>query len=175
MSILLSAPHAGCFNHNGDRDCDLLAEKAAHYLHFLIPGSELYVGYVLRENLDLNRDQSLNDSFRIELRQAAKRLKPSISLDIHSYPESEFNGADIAILDEEPRASYAHGLFKFLQEHLPYYVEYLSGAKNSIMIEMRAKGIPSVLIEFNENLSDDDLSTIDFVIVEWLIQQGYLF
>ncbi len=176
MTILISAPHAGCYSLTGDRDCDLLAEKAASYLHFLIPDSELYVGHAVREEIDLNRDVALNDPFRVELRQAADRLEPSISLDIHSFPTPEFNGADIAILDEQPGTDYGRQLFAFLQSHLYMYtIKYFSGEGNSIMIEMRKKNIPAVLIEFNEDLTDDDLSTIDFAILDWLDQEGYLF
>ena len=176
MAILLSAPHAGCFFHPERRDCDLLAEKAANYLHFLIPESELHVGYSDRAALDLNRDQSLDDPFRIDLRQAADQLKPVISLDIHSFPSSEFGNADIAILDEHPGTDYTRNLYEFLHSQLDLYqIAYFSGSGNSIMIEMRAKGIPSILIEFNEDLPEDKLTTINFAIVEWLIQQGYLF
>lgn len=175
MSILISAPHAGCFDHTGERDCDLLAEKAATHLHLMIPGSELYVGRADRDVLDLNRDQSLNDSFRINLRTASERLQPTISLDIHSFPNSEFDGADLAVLDEHPGTKYGQDLFTFLQSRLSYKVAYYAGADNSIMAEMRSKGIPSILIEFNEDLTDDDLTTINLVIVEWLIQRGYLF
>lgn len=174
MVVLLSAPHAGCYNLNGERDCDLLAEKAAYYLYFLIPESELYIGYVDREELDLNRDQAFNDPQRIELRQAAEDLNPVISLDIHSFPTPEFKGAHLAILDEYPGTEYGHRLFTYLQSQLAYNVKYLTGVDNSIMTEMRAKGIPSILIEFNEDLTDE-LTEIVITIITWLIREGYLF
>ena len=175
MTVLLSAPHAGCFSLTGERDCDLLAEKAARYLNLLIPESKLYVGYVKRKELDLNRDQAFNDPFRVNLRRAADQFNPVISLDIHSFPTPEFNGTDLTILDESPGTDYGHDLHAFLQSRLPYRIGYYKGAGNSIMNEMRSKGIPSILIEFNEDLSDDDLTSIDLVIIEWLIEQGYLF
>lgn len=176
MTILLSAPHAGCYNHTYERDCDLLAEKAANYLSLLIPESELYVGHAVRDVIDLNRDESHNDPFRVELRHAAERLNPTISLDIHSFPTPELKGADLAVLDEGHGTDYGRNLYTFLKSQLYMYtVKYFSGKDNSIMTEMRNKGIPAVLIEFNEDLTDDDLSTIDIAIIDWLTQEGYIF
>jgi len=176
MVVFITVPHAGCFEFPKERHCDRLAEKAGYSLYYLIPDSIIFVGKVFRGDLDLNRDQALNDPFRVNIRQAANKFRPSIVLDTHSFPEkyTNFGDVDVMILDEKPGTIYGRDIARFLRDKTSYRVAYSQGDGNSIMIEMRRMGIPSVLVEFMENLRDNDLAIISEKILEWLVLNGYL-
>lgn len=164
MSVLLTVPHAGCFD-QPQRHCDLLARKAALNLQQMIPGSRIIIGETYRPHLDLNRDEALDDSFRLNIRQQT----PSLLLDIHSFPRDDgFNSYDLVIIDEDPVTDYSRDLYRHLVKHLPYNVGYFSGEGNSIVREARQRGIPAILIEYGEFLISSDLTTINQVIGNWV-------
>ena len=176
MTVFITAPHAGCFKNLPQRHCDRLAEEAALSLRSLLPNSEIFIGRVFRGDLDLNRDESLDHPFRVEIRELAEELQPTILLDVHSFPEKDtnFGDIDIAILDEKPGTDYGHDLHRYLRDNTTYRISYFSGINNSIMEEMREMGTPAILIEYRESMTDNDLATINNIIVDWLFERGYL-
>lgn len=171
MSILITVPHAGCFSRPMTRHCDIISEKAALNLLSFLPESEIIIGRAYRETLDLNRDESLDHPFRKEIREIVQEINPNIVLDIHSFPDGSdyFGDTDLTILDEKPGTSYGEDLFRYLEAETTYHIGYFPGIKNSIMREMRDMGIPCLLIEYSEALHENDITTLNEVIVEWLV------
>lgn len=170
MSVLLTVPHAVCLQEIKVRHCDRVAEKAARILYEMIPSSQLFIGNILRERMDLNRNVSLNTFFRRRIRWYLENTQPLLLLDIHSFPPGEFEGADVAILDEQPASGYGQDLFGYLDENLAgYSIGYFEGSKvNSIIRESNYYGVPALLIEFNESLTDDEMINISQVISSWV-------
>lgn len=185
MTILITVPHAGCREYPITRNCDRAARQAALTLKQLIPDSKLHIGNVFRADLDLNRDVALQHPFRGAIRQAIATSKINFVLDVHSYPfPDDFGNSDFTILDESPGTWYGRSLFQFMTGTQPkrngdvqnshgYRIAYYYGAGNSIMREARALGIPSLLVEYGEFLSSEDIEYLSSMIVDWLQEEGF--
>jgi hypothetical protein len=119
----------------------------------------------------------MRSPFREAIREIISQEPIRIILDIHSYPdnpENPFSSYDIVILDEKPGTDYGRDITSYLREVLSYRVGYFIGEGNSIMTEMRELGYPAILVEYGEFLEDEEITTINSALVEWLLSRTYV-
>ena len=143
MKILITAPHAACSPDNPERHCDRLAKKTAEILALALrkEGAEttlLINETVLRSTLDLNREPS--DFFTVFKKELTLA---DYLLDIHSFPILK---EKVYLLDRPP----------FFPIKLPY-VSFLAADLNYLIVTAKEVGVPAILIEFWEGLSDEML------------------
>lgn len=166
--ILITAPHAYCIR-LPYRHCDRVALVAAALLSELFP-CQLEIADTPREEVDLNRDESLNTPFRQRVRE--KIPFADILLDIHSFPPGFFGYCDVTVIDEVPGTDYGVSLYLFLEKKVK--VNYVNDIKDSIMQESRRMGIPAILIEYCEDITLEKIEEINLLIVEWLKMNSFI-
>ncbi len=194
--VILTVPHSFCDLHNHERTCDLVAQEAAESLaHLLSFSSEIFLGNSPRSFLDLNRDESFNSSYRQDIRNTLSNSQGSFLasngiiqsspesniylLDIHSFPllSTESNGkpyltfdfAEVALVDHlTTTTDYVHRLANVLHQGGVRVLVAEGNEDNSILGEAREQGIPSILIEYLEDLSSDRIDYINILIDLWL-------
>lgn len=166
MSIVVTVPHSYCIIGLGHL-CDYMAPKAGSLLSNKL-NAKIFLADANRTVIDYNRRSSRDSNWRNKIKQFVIENKTKIVLDIHSYPNESvsfgtLNGRipDIVILDSfnggNDRLSNEIGTY-LNNNGIPTKV--LAGGDNDISIEMREIGIQSLLIEFNEGLSEQKLDNI---------------
>ncbi len=181
--IFLTVPHATCpqsnlYNTEFIHPCDKLALKSAKILK-KIGGDDVQIfeGDIPRTTQDLNRERSRTTSYRKNLTESMKEQMPSYVLDIHSYPDSKTisfpKGSEIILLDNNAFEAeyYSMKLLNSLEAD-GIIAKLRKGAKtNDIQKEARNLKLRSILIEFNESLSEERLKYIARSIVDWSSKQ----
>jgi hypothetical protein len=169
--VIITSPHSLCIPGAKVRTCDLLALKAAEDLVKTLKPS-FYVLYfpanVYREKLDLNRDVSVNSPYRRRV-TAALADHPLALIDVHSDPRGSYGAdADIVILDNTPETTYGKELYNVMLRS-EVFVIYREGSKvNSITQQGREYGVPSILIEYTEDLNQRKIHQANEAILTWL-------
>jgi len=169
-TVVVTSPHSLCIPGAKVRTCDLLALEAAEdlvktlktFFNVLYFPANFYRG-----NLDLNRDVSLNSSYRRRV-AAALADHPLVLIDVHSDPRGSYGSdADIVILDNTPETTYGKELYNVMLES-GVFVIYIEGSKvNSITQQGRRYGIPSILIEYTEDLDRRKIHQANESILTW--------
>jgi hypothetical protein len=156
--IILTVPHATNTQNQQCtvRDtCDSFALSAASILQteFELNGfqTELIVGNINRLELDLNRIGSrFSALFRQKIRAAIAEKDDIFVLDVHSFPPdyqwSNKIGENVIVLFD-----FEKDISNVVPIQRLNGIKVIPGAQNDIMDEMLEKGIPSFLIELNEN------------------------
>lgn len=174
--IVLTSPHSFCAKQS-ERTCDLLAELASKNLYTLFNNIKdcdwLYVpSNTLRSDNDLNRIDSRDTAYRKALDIVLSIETVKIILDIHSFtnyymeeagPNNLFNKdeipPDIVIMtgkgDDYEGKSIGELLFDTLRANNINTKIIKNNPVLDIINYSSEKGIPGVLIEFNEKLKDD--------------------
>lgn len=163
--IIITVPHSYCQNID-TRNCDtrayqvglLLSEKLKGYLDVIfLPNEDLP-----RKTVDMNRSESRNTSYRINLSNILKQV-PSDTwvLDIHSFPLGGFGeiAHNIYILDNIPDIYSPYHIpnseLREFTSNLPSAIssiKILEGSeKNDIQREARIRKLKSLIFEFCEN------------------------
>lgn len=169
MLVLVTAPHAVCLNVLL-RDCDRVSEMAARFIAESLKSQELavetFIGDLYRPKGDLNRRSTRATSYRRALTQSMQ-LKPCVVLDIHSFPSSESwregtkSMIEVVILDNEPgQTTWVKTLVLYLKGKGVATESFVGATSNDVVTEARSYGIPAVLIEFHEGLSQDRIHQI---------------
>ena len=170
--ILLTIPHAGYYSQPLERHCDRMAKTAGYNLSSLLDQSEVIViiNYVRRDTLDMNRDVAILSDYRQQIRDILMSGHINLLLDIHSYPyeAEEFKPYDLVIIDEMPGTSYGRDLFYWLYTKGFIRIGYFNGNGNSIMAEGRRFSINSLLLEYGEFLTEEEITNFNLAIREWL-------
>lgn len=174
LFVVVVAPHSLCNPKLKYRHCDRVAREAAIDLYQKLPyDGKLFLSNVYREKLDLNRSPSRKSPFRHELSKYIGTVSDGVQkmyvLDVHSFPEGEYQDRQIAIVNNDMKRNLcAKRLFHYLQDD-GFDVEYFEGTDvNDIHIEALKHGHPSVLIEFNENLTPNQIQDLTQSITNWL-------
>lgn len=192
--IILTSPHSYCKKTSYDpydpqtykyRMCDNEALKAIESLGKKIPYHHALIeSDVIRSTRDLNRPWGENDPFWTGEEGLFHKIDdviqehddPIFLLDIHSFPEmDDISHLPLFIIDR----TYAHngtGKPSSYVTHLRDYLinngirtEIKPGTDENAIIEYGlGKGLKSLLIEFNERLTDEDLDHLTTLIVQWL-------
>jgi len=174
MEVIITVPHGPACN---DDDlakvthlCDLAAYPAALLIQerlssrgvnsFVLPAD------VNRRVVDLNRSPSRSSSktgFRRKLRELLKTNMGTVKLvlDVHSFPAhyDQWTGHDIVLLEDRQNME---GLpVASLRDYListRVNASLFRGEHNDIQDEMHELGYESFLVEFNEDLLNEDAS-----------------
>ena len=167
--IIVTAPHSQCNSEISNRHCDRKSGQAATELASILRDQgrqvQLHLADVYRSELDLNRSEARESNFRQRVR--TDLTKASLLLDIHSFPWPDFRGTEIAILDNSPGTSYAWILYMVLRIfNLP--AKYFIGSPaNDIVREAREHQVPSLLLEYREDLSTSRIREFNSVVGYW--------
>ncbi len=173
-TIILTSPHSYCTNTSYiSHMCDFLAEKALTILQEKISNFEfIYVhkSNIDRRIIDLNRPISRNTRYRLSVDRILEKSDKhtTVLLDIHSFPIGNFDNSEIAILWIHD-SSFADNLEQYLNNHGIYSQKFLGSKINDIMYSAIQEGFQnSLLLEFNESLSNSRLDYICSVIANFV-------
>lgn len=198
MKILLTVPHSLCIK-NSRRNCDYLADDASMNLDKNFRKLHKAITYRIkadknRNAIDYNRKIARNSRWRVFVRKIMLDESVDVLLDIHSFPSeyssfgyfstestpSNFSTEYTKIIPEVVILDSYHSNNKFLDYNTSinfnkYLLKYkilsklLVGGENDIIMDGRKKGIPSVLIEYNESLSKERLNFINKIIAKYMV------
>ncbi len=167
--IVLTVPHAACQStpNRFDHPCDLTAVRAAQALARALPETKVFTGDLPRTVCDLNRVECRTESlFRRILTAylAGNHDRILALLDIHSYPPwtRDWTNYEIILLVES--AGHSPWIYRVIRDGLRargISVGVLQGVSNDIQHEAWLKhGVPALLIEFNESLSQERIEAV---------------
>jgi hypothetical protein len=173
--VIITVPHCQCDFSDSIRNCDRVARYSASLLFDKIPYERvIFFSDIPRAQIDLNRYPSRSTSFRRRISdlffQLARDNRTSnvLLLDIHSFDENHFGPVELAILDEKPgNSSYVSRFHSCLIREGVVTSRFI-GDHNDILQEARSYSIPSVLLEFNENLTPSRIDEITSIVVKCL-------
>lgn len=175
--ILITAPHSLCKDNDiKTHECDIIAGDMAKRLYKKLKSNnidvQLFVSTERRIDCDLNRIKCRNTSYRKNVTKYMK-MKPIFLFDIHSFPNS-YKQLPMYILDDyiEQPENYSINLFHYLKNN-GINAELYQGIDNDIEDEARSFNIKSILIEFNESLTNSERNYIIEVLYDWIV--NYLF
>lgn len=159
--------------------CDYSAQRSANRLKISLGARSdvrMFLSPEERNKMDYNRMGSRDSEWRKNLLKVAKEEKVKAVIDVHSFtPESAYpfpfhlhRNYELVILDSWTSGEgldlfYLDPMSGRLKDHLLAHdvdAILLPGSENDIMLQMRENGIPSVLIEFNEYLSEARLGIV---------------
>uniref|UniRef100_A0A6C0LYJ9 N-formylglutamate amidohydrolase n=1 Tax=viral metagenome TaxID=1070528 RepID=A0A6C0LYJ9_9ZZZZ len=183
---IITAPHAVCDVGRSRRPhpCDVVSAPYAREIHRLVgmsSKSQYYEANIPRfgtaEACDLNRVDCYHTPYQIAVRDAMSTATiPWLHLDIHSFPNREFRGADVAILylrgNEHVARDIKHQLENDVQKSLIVSVVEASDANALILYSQRLYGGTSLLLEFNEDTIPPGTSIFTLVtqsIAQWVL------
>jgi hypothetical protein len=172
--VVITVPHSLCVS-GLDHLCDYMAPKAAVILSNKM-NAKLFLADANRIVIDYNRRSSRSSNWRTKIKQYVIQNKSRIVLDIHSYPNDSISFGlidgkipDIVLLDSfnGGKDSLTNSLASYLNKR-GVLVSVLAGGDNDISVEMRELNIASILIEFNEGLTDSQLQKICVTIASFI-------
>lgn len=165
-TFILTVPHAKCPYNTVSRKCDLVAKRAANALQDALETRTheviLHVADLERKICDENRYECRNTDFRKKLRkiyEKTKTVKRRAVIDVHSYPgtHKEWLKYHVVVLDK-PKVIGGYIVDSLEEKGISVYRILLNSATNDIMEESWVDfGIPSILIEFNERLTQSQI------------------
>lgn len=174
--IIITAPHSKCNENIKERHCDRVAKIAANYLYNKINYPKiLLLGDEYRYDIDLNRNESINQTkFWRSLKELIKKLKYNgwdniFILDIHSFPP-DISNDEIFIIDNSNNSNYIISLVNYLNDNYIKTDIYNGTDINAIVINGIKNGIKSLLIEFNEKLTNSRIDYMTDIINRWIIK-----
>ncbi len=186
--IIITIPHAKCPNvQNRLHLCDFSAKANGEKLYSLLQNaknpsilSEIIIGDIPRNVCDLNRFECRNNTvFRKRIRTIInenKKNKNIFLIDMHSYPNQDSFGknADVVLLykNKDGFSNHAVNLWNFLGRNTKesgIKIILIKGKDNDIIYEAQnILSTKSILIEFYEKLSENNINIILKQIVEWI-------
>jgi len=173
--IIITAPHSKCDPSAKERMCDKVAKQAAETLSSLIKYKhKLLLANIYRSECDLNRKKCINTDYWQQeiiptIDDPLKKYNPIFLIDIHSFPSTpDISLLPLFIIDYSGGKDYVHNLVNTLINNGIKTERREVEPVNAIIQYSLSKDIPSLLIEFNENLSIEDIKKIDEIILIWL-------
>jgi hypothetical protein len=189
--VILTSPHSKCDNESQVRMCDTNAEAARLSLNKLLTKEGFKVkefeADVYRSEQDLNRFPARQTTFRTAIRSFIEQNKDQILylLDIHSFPQGyQGFGQDtqVCLLDDTVFLSQTNDprypIYPFCKETLlleqmlrdkGIHTSAMEGSINDLQNESRIdQGIPTLLIEYREDLEIHTLDQINSIITQWM-------
>lgn len=194
--IILTVPHSICLKGETreEKNCDLISLKFANILHDILVKNGYNASVIKstynRRYLDPNRfstlsrlgyltikDSNLWKVLNEEIRDY-KNYDNVIVFDVHSFPKGAFNtDKNIVILDNYPYQKIAIALYYFLKGKKYETTVMTAGIGSNAIIDVLTSGpvyIRALLIELNENLSDEDLLEIAKLFLSFLKFNRYV-
>jgi hypothetical protein len=184
--VLISVPHAFCFvrEENGwtKAKCDRLAGAAGRLLaRFLGREGYLISADISRAVCDLNRPPCRSWPFRQRIVQWARQAQGGgIAIDVHSYASNgrgrvgkAARGAPLVLLDSCRANQQANSRTIDLARHIkrvtgyaepPIFCSRLGDIRQQLVHEF---GIPTVTLEFRDNLPRMELIRYLFAVATW--------
>ena len=173
MAVLITVPHGGTPNGDGEHNSDVGALKFLSFLEEALDAMSIpytiMVGEVNRDILDLNRLRAHSHPWVVEVRKAM--LEAEIHIDLHSYPkvsepQQTSNNYDLLLWSQHTVVLFNtpditdQGLLRAIESALEEvsiptaeeqggFENYLSNLASVLM------DLPSVLIEVNEGETQD--------------------
>lgn len=185
--IILTVPHAECIedeqialqlNHH---TCDYIAPEAsitlASIFNFFNIRPAVFTATVNRLYGDMNRPNTRNELFRQRITQAQQSGKTKLVLDVHSFSsisaeiDDTWKDLDLGVMTLGEPKSWHISMIAFLKDVIPQFrIRQITGSQiNDIMFVADQAGIPTVLLEFYEELSQYKLTLLCSAIVSFLI------
>lgn len=179
MNIILTVPHAICPPSQGDIHwCDSSAEFNAYFIFKWIqeisPAIKvsMLLASTFRPDCDENRAQCRHTPFRKRVDSLIVRAK-TVLVDVHSFPPSKGSFG-------EPDVEVVLLYLGRLDVHTQDLIDTLEGAniavralqgsnENDILYKSRKDVVYSILLEFNEALSNRRSLRISSVVARWLV------
>jgi hypothetical protein len=159
--VFVVAPHI-CYPQVRDPGCDIKSKRAAAVMQDAFPGSLLLMNSLPRYVKDQNRLEGRNGPLRVALRNQAHQ--DDYVIEVHSYP----NNHEWAKIKGKPR--FIVMLATYSDAHLSSLEQYILNALdmedvmvqgdpfvNDIAVEARNSGWNHVLLEFNDDITIDQL------------------
>lgn len=173
--VLLTVPHSHCYESRSSRhSCDYSASTAADRIFSKIktPNKFIIKSYIPRSTYDMNRIQSRHTEFRKNIRSKYPII--NCLFDIHSFPYDAnyplFCNEVFIIDDTLGFTDLSKGIFRVLKSK-GFKCQLICGSGvNDITNEAKINGIPSILIECNEDLSDRRMNELTSVIADCINQ-----
>lgn len=167
MKILITVPHAKCpieyhpnqlpDNQTHNHPCDFIAKNVAEALSQKLIKKRHSVQVIIGDKLrltevDLNRPAGRNTEFRQKIDRSLEGV--NLLIDCHSYPKNsvKFQKHELVVLKSPyDKTELTKNLFNILNE-LGLNVGFMAGfTRDCILNDMTHKGIPTVVIEHNED------------------------
>lgn len=180
--VITTTPHSLCKSDDTDSRhlCDLTAKKVGNYFtnemrEEGVP-SAWFAADVHRGTSDLNRSTARGTGYRGRvasyLDSEIKKGSDVWVIDLHSFPNSykDFGGKELVLLilpsqEKDPRTM---DLMSRLNDQKVNWTSFRGESLNDIMTTSAAKGVYTILMEFNESLKDERLQKIMDVIGGWV-------
>ncbi len=169
--IILTGPHAKCFGlkRTQEYQCDDVVSAVSKRLSKKIEKQKTlkvlrFINNAkLRKEIDYNRSPARKSLYRKRIRRKVNELLNSgeriILIDIHSFPpRASHRTADsyLYFIDGSlPFQRETVALANYLKNNSQFSFWIFHGEKNDIQDEFVGKEIPTILIEFNEELFKD--------------------
>jgi len=173
--IILTCPHCTCDIKSRERDCDLVAGNASSSLLSLITyDKKLIFSDVFRDKLDLNRINAIHSNFWTNnliptILDVKKSYYPIFLLDIHSFPNGyDISKFDVFFIDNGGDQYYIKLLLDVFESYnIPTEVKH-DIPVISIVNKALDEGLISILIEFDEKITESSLININKAINSWI-------
>lgn len=175
---ILTVPHAVCPPQARGHMCDIVAPSVAKAI-WAAGGDAVEAPYVPsntpRTECDLNRTECRDHPFRNMLRERLLR-EPRVGfvIDVHSFWRTAptFSPHELVVLDDVPSGgtfptSYVRDYAQMMAKR-GVDIAVIRGIKNDIIDEMRTRGVPAFLLEFNESLSGARMRELAIFTATWL-------
>jgi hypothetical protein len=186
-NILITIPHSKCLKIK--RDCDKVAKMIGELLKQSLIEKKMRVGIFesdkMRYIIDMNRSNSRNENFRLQITNYIKKNKIDLCIDVHSFPSNDSSNGDIPMYilsNVIPYPKFIIDLVSEINNNKIILSDQWKGKKvkiytgvskfndpnridgtNDILDEMIENKIPSLLIEFNESFVPDDPKLIELI------------
>ncbi len=183
MQVIITASHSLCRAKN-DKLCDRQTSEIAKKLESKL-NSEMniepivYLSTAYRDQMDLNRKISRETIWRKQITKDITnaleddKISHIIVFDIHSFSNGFGKEAKIVILNNLLSQKEGSQLYKTLLNHDVPGIKMLIGSdKNDIQLEIEhmdqhySKQIDTLLLEFSDTLSNDELQKIFDAIIK---------
>ena len=178
-TIIITIPHSkqgsnNTFTHNYDIRALMFANFINNYIKengfktIFIPGN------INREICDLNRKSSCyeNDYFKTLFNKSINENDVILLLDIHSFPNESNPDLPLYILDYNPNVkefnNFSLDLYNFMNIKKINTGLFKGDVLNALIKTGYDKNIPSILLEVNESLNNNDIKTIAYFVSQWV-------
>jgi len=191
--VIITVPHATCpplvdnpRNAKIGHPCDIGAPHASAVLRDMLEATHkcsvaYRVGDVPRTTSDLNRPESHSREWRRNLCLELQSQNVVCLLDVHSFPKKEgtFGPLDLVVMHAAYPLKWHRELRAAITDAVPdVKAGNAEGSlENDILVDARMHGVPAVIVEFSESLSEDALRKIceaitDFVTKRFMVSSS---
>lgn len=179
--VIISVPHASCHYHGVNAVCDSVAGKVGRYIYNdLVKHPQINSQLAVFDSdpiVDQNTKKYRSSEYRKQLTKGATKYLDKYSprlihLDVHSFDpvtNPDWANYEAVFIQDYPMdgSSNTVGLSYFISQD--YKATTYMGKDNDIHQQMMELGIPSIIIEINEQTKD--IKNIAEQVVDWLVSE----